>query len=94
MFSALRSCRKNMIHNVGKIDRYIRIAVAIIIFVLYFLEVITGDLGEGLLIAAVVLFVTSMRRCCPIYGLLGLGTCATEHASKEAPKIKTKKLKL
>lgn len=83
-----------MLHNVGKIDRYIRMAAAITIFLLYFLEVITGDLGEGLLIAAVVLFVTSLRRCCPVYGLLGLGTCSTEPNGKEAPKIKTKKLKL
>lgn len=83
-----------MLHNVGKIDRYIRMAAAITIFVLYFLEVISGDLGEGLLIAAVVLFATSLRRCCPIYGLLGFGTCATEPTGKETPKIKTKKLKL
>ncbi|MCF8309696.1 MAG: DUF2892 domain-containing protein, partial [Bacteroidales bacterium] len=31
-----------MFHNVGKIDRFIRMAVAITIFVLYFLEVISG----------------------------------------------------
>ena len=83
-----------MLHNVGKIDRYIRMTAAITIFVLYFLEVISGDLGEGLLIAAVVLFATSLRRCCPIYGLLGLGTCASESPGKETSKIKTKKLKL
>lgn len=83
-----------MFHNVGKIDRYIRLAVALTIFVLYFLEVISGDLGEGLLIAAVVLFVTSLRRCCPIYALIGLGTCSTAPTSTETPKIKTKKLKL
>lgn len=83
-----------MFHNVGKIDRYIRMAAAITIIVLYFMEIISGDLGEGLLVAAVVLFATSLRRCCPIYGLLGLGTCATEPTSKSKPKIKTKKLKL
>lgn len=84
-----------MLHNVGKIDRYIRLATAITIFVLYYLEVISGDLGEGLLIAAVVLFATSLRRCCPIYGLLGLGTCSASAASKQDRAIiKTKKLKL
>ncbi|MGM0565851.1 MAG: YgaP family membrane protein [Bacteroidota bacterium] len=83
-----------MLHNVGKIDRYIRLATALTIFILYYLEVISGDLGEGLLIAAVVLFVTSLRRCCPVYGLLGFGTCSAEPNGKEAPKIKTKKLKL
>ena len=83
-----------MFHNVGKIDRYIRLVAALTIFVLYFLEVISGDLGEGLLVAAVVLFATSLRRCCPIYGLLGLGTCSTEPTGNESPKIKTKKLKL
>ena len=83
-----------MLHNVGKIDRYIRMVVSLTIFVLYFLEVISGDLGEGLLIAAVVLFATSLRRCCPIYGLLGLGTCSSEPTGNESPKIKTKKLNL
>lgn len=83
-----------MFHNVGKIDRFIRMAVSLTIFVLYFLEVISGDLGEGLLVAAVVLFATSLRRCCPIYALIGLGTCSTSPVSKETPKIKTKKLKL
>ncbi len=83
-----------MLHNVGKIDRYIRLATALTIFILYYLEVISGDLGEGLLIAAVVLFFTSLRRCCPVYGLLGFGTFSTEPAGKESPKIKTKKLKL
>ena len=83
-----------MFHNVGKIDRYIRIFAALTIFVLYFLEVISGDWGEGLLVAAVVLFATSLRRCCPIYALLGLGTCSTSPASSQTPRIKTKKLKL
>lgn len=82
-----------MFHNVGKIDRFIRMTVAIAIFVLYFLEVISGDWGEGLLVAGVVLFATSLRRCCPIYALLGLGTCSTSPASKAKPIIKTKKLR-
>ncbi len=83
-----------MFHNVGKIDRYIRIVAALTIFALYFLKVISGDLGEGLLVAAVVLFATSLRRCCPIYALLGLGTCSTSPSASQKPQIKTKKLKL
>lgn len=83
-----------MFHNVGKIDQVIRITGALAIFILYFLEVISGDWGEGLLVAAVVLFATSLRRCCPIYALLGLGTCSASPTSKEKPRIKAKKLKL
>jgi len=83
-----------MFHNVGKIDRFIRMAVALVIFVLYYLEVISDNWGEGLLVAAVVLFATSLRRCCPIYALIGLGTCSTSPPASQKPRIKTKKLKL
>ncbi|OFX60453.1 MAG: hypothetical protein A2W97_14455 [Bacteroidetes bacterium GWE2_40_63] len=81
-------------HNVGKIDRIIRISVAIILAILYFTKVADGKLGTtAFIVIAVVLAATSLRRCCPIYALLGMGTCGTGVDEKEAT-IKTEKLDL
>ncbi|MCK9209050.1 MAG: DUF2892 domain-containing protein [Salinivirgaceae bacterium] len=80
-------------HNVGKIDRIIRISVAIILAILYFTKVADGKLGTAFIMIAVVLAATSLRRCCPIYALLGMGTCGTGVDEKEAT-IKTEKLDL
>jgi len=53
-----------------------------------------GKLGTtAFIVIAVVLAATSLRRCCPIYALLGMGTCGTGVDEKEAT-IKTEKLDL
>ena len=80
-------------HNVGKIDRIIRLVIAAGIIILYFTNIISGRLGNISLFVAALLFMTSLRKCCPIYALLGLGTCGVDTGNVE-PKIKTKKLKL
>ncbi len=79
-------------HNVGKIDRIVRLVVAMIIIIGYFTNIITGRWGNILLFAAGVLLLTSLRRCCPIYAILGFGTCGIDTGDEEI-KIKTKKLK-
>ena len=80
-------------HNVGKIDRIIRLVIAAGIIILYFTDIIPGRLGNISLFVAALLFMTSLRKCCPIYSLLGFGTCGVDTGNVE-PKIKTKKLKL
>ena len=80
-------------HNVGKIDRIIRLIIAAGIIILYFTNIISGRLGNISLFVAALLFMTSLRKCCPIYALLGFGTCGVDTGNVE-PKIKTKKLKL
>lgn len=80
-------------HNVGKIDRIIRLSIALILAALYFLKIADGAWSNYFLIGTFVLFFTSMRRCCPIYALLGFGTCGIKSDGKE-PIIKTKKVKL
>lgn len=83
-----------MFHNVGITDRYIRIGIAAVLFLLYFLEVLESQIGETALIVAVVLLITSVRRCCPVYALIGRGTCGTEPTRKQQQVIKIKKLDL
>jgi len=82
-----------MLHNVGKIDRVIRLSIALVLVVLYYLKVGNGQWDNYFVFGAAMLFITSMRRCCPLYALLGLGTCGIQTEAKE-PIVKTKKLKL
>lgn len=60
--------------NMGKIDRMIRILLAIAIVVLYFTDVLTGTLGVILLVVAGVFVLTSLMGFCPAYTLLGTST--------------------
>jgi uncharacterized membrane protein HdeD (DUF308 family) len=60
--------------NMGTIDRVIRILIAVAIGVLYFTEVITGITGIILIVAAVVLLLTSLVSFCPIWALFGINT--------------------
>jgi hypothetical protein len=60
--------------NMGTIDKVIRIAIAALIAILYFTNVITGTLGIVLLVFAAVFLLTSLISFCPIYPLLGMNT--------------------
>lgn len=60
--------------NMGSTDRTIRILAAVVILVLYFLDVIAGALGVILLILAIIAIVTSLLGFCPLYKLLGIST--------------------
>ncbi len=82
-----------MVHNVGKIDRIVRLSLALIFVVLYYLKIVDGEWSNYFIFGAVMLFITSMRKCCPLYAILGFGTCGIETDGKE-PIIKTKKVKL
>ncbi len=82
-----------MIHNVGKLDRIIRGSLSIFLAVLYITKVVDGTWGDIALALAILLGITSLRRCCPIYALLGFGTCGIETKESET-KIKTEKLDL
>lgn len=83
----------DMVHNVGKIDRIIRLSLALVFVVLYYLKIAEGAWNDYLIFGGVILLFTSMRRCCPIYSMLGFGTCGIKSDGKE-PIIKTKKVKL
>lgn len=61
--------------NMGSTDQIIRISIAVIIAVLYFMNIITGTLGIILLVVAGVFLLTSVVSFCPLYTLLGMNTC-------------------
>jgi hypothetical protein len=77
-------------HNVGKIDRAIRLVIAGTLVVLYFTKVLESTF---FLFLALLLVFTSLRRCCPLYAIFGLGTCGVK-TDKTENKIETGNLKL
>jgi hypothetical protein len=64
-----------MTKNMGTTDRIIRIAVAMLIALLYFTNVISGVLAIVLLVIAFIFTVTSFLGYCPLYSLFGIRTC-------------------
>lgn len=64
--------------NMGLTDRIIRIAVAIFVLVLYFMEVINGTLALILGAFAVIMIATSFVSFCPLYMPFGINTTKKE----------------
>jgi len=58
----------------GGADRAIRLIIAIVLGVLYYMGVISGTLGIVLLVVAAVFLLTSLVSFCPLYPLLGINT--------------------
>ena len=61
--------------NVGTVDKIIRIALAALVAILYFTNVISGTLGIILLVLAGVFVLTSLVSFCPIWAIFGVNTC-------------------
>lgn len=70
-----------MKHNMGVIDRLIRVIVAVVFAVLFLAGVATGVAGGILLALAVIFLLTSFISFCPIYGLFGMDTKRTKPES-------------
>lgn len=58
----------------GKVDRFVRILIAVGIAVLYLFNIITGVLAIALLVIAVAFVVTSFIGFCPLYSPFGIST--------------------
>ncbi|MBK9792074.1 MAG: DUF2892 domain-containing protein [Sphingobacteriales bacterium] len=63
-----------MKQNMGNLDKAIRVAVAVIIAVLYFTHVISGTIAIVLLVFAAVFVLTSAVGTCPLYLPFGIST--------------------
>lgn len=60
--------------NMGTWDRITRFALAALIAILYFTNVISGTWAIILGIVAVIALVTSLVGVCPLYKVLGIST--------------------
>jgi hypothetical protein len=63
-----------MNRNMGNIDKGIRVVIAAAIGIMYYLDIIQGNLAYILMAAAIILLVTSLINFCPLYKILGLNT--------------------
>ena len=59
----------------GNADKIIRLMVAAVIAVLFYMEIIGGTLGIVLLVVAGIFVMTSFISFCPLYTLFGFKTC-------------------
>lgn len=60
--------------NVGSVDRIVRVVVALLIAVLYFMNAISGTVAIILGILAIIFILTSAVSFCPLYLPFGIST--------------------
>jgi hypothetical protein len=60
--------------NMGFADRIIRLLLAALVAVLYYMDIISGTLGIILVVLAIIFLVTSLISFCPLYLPFGLST--------------------
>jgi hypothetical protein len=60
--------------NMGSTDKIIRIAIAVVIAILYFTNTISGTLALILGIFAAIFIFTSFISFCPLYAPFGIST--------------------
>jgi len=58
----------------GSTDKIIRIALAVLVAILYFTNVISGTWAIILGVLAMIFLVTSLVGVCPLYKLFGIST--------------------
>ncbi len=61
--------------NVGKIDRIIRIILALAAVSLYYFDILTGTWGIVAIVVASIFVITSFISFCPLYAIFGINTC-------------------
>jgi Protein of unknown function (DUF2892) len=61
--------------NMGKVDRVLRVAAALVIVVLYFAGMINGTVAVILLAVAAIFMATSWVGVCPLYLPFNISTC-------------------
>ena len=70
--------------NVGSTDKFVRIGAAVLIAVLYFLNLISGTLAVILLAVAAIFLVTGLVNFCPLYWVTGISTRPKEETQTPA----------
>lgn len=60
--------------NMGKLDKKIRIVIAVVLFSLYYSEIITGTWAIVSIVLAIIFALTSFISFCPLYLLFKIST--------------------
>jgi hypothetical protein len=66
--------------NMGNIDRITRVLVALLIAVLYFMNIVSGTFAIIIMVLAGIFILTSVLGFCPLYTLFRLNTCKTKES--------------
>ena len=62
--------------NMGTIDKILRVVIAIVMAVLYYMDLIVSDtLSAVLLFFAAILLITSLLNFCPLYFVFRINSC-------------------
>ena len=64
--------------NMGSLDKGIRVVAAVIIAILFYLDVISGTTAYILMGVSIILLLTSFVNFCPLYAPFGISTCKTK----------------
>lgn len=64
--------------NMGAADKGIRVAIAIVIALLYYFNIVDGILAYALMALAIIFLITSFINFCPLYAPFGINTCKTK----------------
>ncbi|MDT8887270.1 YgaP family membrane protein [Aquirufa regiilacus] len=64
--------------NVGKMDRIVRIAIAVVLSILAYSKIIPGDFALGVYLVSGIIALTGFIRFCPLYKILHKSTCREE----------------
>jgi hypothetical protein len=64
-----------MTKNMSNLDKGIRVIIAAVLAVLYYLNVIEGTLAYILMGVAIIFLLTSLVNFCPLYRIFGISTC-------------------
>jgi hypothetical protein len=64
-----------MTKNMGRLDRVLRLLLALVLGYLYYNGTIGGALGIVLVVASVIFFLTAIFGVCPLYKIIGVKTC-------------------
>jgi len=64
--------------NMGSADKGIRVAIAIVIALLYYFNVVEGMVAYVLMALAIIFLITSFINFCPLYTPFGINTCKTK----------------
>jgi len=65
--------------NMGKVDKGIRILIALILLIAIYLELVATPWSIVLLVISAVLVLTSFISFCPMYTLFGISTCKVKN---------------
>lgn len=64
-----------MTKNMGTTDKLIRLSVALVIAILFYIDIITGTTAILLGVLGVIFALTSLINFCPLYSIFGINTC-------------------